>query len=98
MTAAFANGLASVLGVILNMIMIVVIASVIVSWVGADPNNPIVQILKRITEPLYRPFRPLTRMIPGPLDWTPFFVLLLVIFLQHSVIFYLRQYARSVVF
>jgi YggT family protein len=95
MTAAFANGLAGVLDSVLFVLQIVVIASVVISWVNADPGNPIVRAIRAVTEPLYAIFRPITRKIPGPFDWSPIFVLLLIIFLQRSVVFYLTQYARS---
>lgn len=95
MSAALANGIASVLNVILNFLQIVIIISVILSWVNADPYNPIVQIINRIVEPLYKPFRGLARKIPGPLDFTPFIVLLIIIFIKNSVVYYLMNYAAT---
>jgi YggT family protein len=65
-----------ILAAVLKLIQILVFASVIISWVG-DPHNPIVRMIHDITEPIYRPFRVITRKIPGPLDWTP--VLLLIV-------------------
>lgn len=95
MSAAMANGLAFVVDLILNMIQLMVIASIAVSWVGGDPRNPLVQIIRNTTEPLYRPFRKLTSAIPGPFDWAPFILILIVVFLQKSVGFYLHRLAMG---
>ena len=68
--------------VVLRMVQILVFASVLISWVGADPNNQMVQMVRSITEPLFRPFRKITRNIPGPLDWAPLMVLLIIVFVE----------------
>ena len=94
MDAAIASGLAGVISFILSMVQILVLASIIVSWVG-DPNNQIVQMIYAVTEPIYRPIRRFTNRIPGPFDWAPIAVILIIIFLQKSVVFYLNQYARG---
>lgn len=95
MSAAAANGLAFVLDLILNMIQLMVIASIVVSWVGGDPRNQLVQLVKNTTEPLYRPFRKFTSALPGPIDWAPFLLILIVVFLQKTVGFYLHRVAMS---
>lgn len=94
MDAAFASSLAAIIGFILNIVQLLVIASVIVSWVG-DPSNSIVQMISSVTEPMYRPIRKLTRNIPGPIDWAPMGVLLIVIAIERGVVAYLNAYARS---
>jgi len=93
MDAAFANGLAAIIDFLLNMVQVLVIASVLISWVGADSRNSIVQMIYQATEPMYRPIRRFTSRFPGPFDWAPLVVLLIIVFLQKSVVFYLRQYA-----
>ncbi len=95
MTASLANGLAFVFNLVLNMVQLLVIASVVVSWVGGDPRNQLVQMVKSATEPIYRPLRRLTSRIPGQMDWAPFAALLVVVFLQKTVVFYLMQIAHS---
>jgi YggT family protein len=95
MTAAVANGLASVIEVVLNMVQVLIFASIIVSWVGADPRNQIVQMINRITEPMYKPLRGLTSKIPGPFDWAPMILILIIIFLQKSLVAYLKNYAAT---
>ena len=89
------NGLAFVLGLIFNLVQLLVIASIIISWVNADPYNPIVRAIRGITEPLYRPLRRLTSRIPGPLDFAPLLLILMIVFLQKSLIPYLVELSRS---
>jgi YggT family protein len=64
---------------------IVVIARVVVSWVSADPYNPIVRFLYRATEPVLRPIR---SRLPdlGGLDISPMIVILGIMFLQRFLI------------
>ena len=84
MDAAIAQGLAGVISFILSVVQILVLASIVVSWVG-DPNNQIVQMIYSVTEPIYRPIRRYTNKIPGPFDWAPIVVILIIIFLQKSL-------------
>ncbi len=82
--------LGQVILVLFNMIQIVIFLSVMISWVGADPSNPIVSMVRNITEPLYRPLRPLTKKIPGPIDWAPMVLILIIVFLDRLI----RQWMR----
>ena len=73
-----ANGLLTVYKYIL-------LASVIISWVNADPYNPIVNFIYRVTEPALRRIR---RYMPdtGMIDLSPL-VLFAVIYLVQIVVF-----------
>lgn len=62
--------------------MWVVIISAIISWVNPDPYNPIVRILRGLTEPVYRCIR---RLIPtnfGGLDIASLLLILLIVFIR----------------
>ena len=54
----------------------VIIAAALVTWVSPDPRNPIVVILRQITEPVLAPAR---RLLPpwktGGLDFSPLIVI-----------------------
>ena len=95
MGAGFFDALATVLSIVFNFVQIVIVASVIISWVNADRSNQIVQMIHAVSEPIFRPFRKFTSKIPGPIDWTPMVVLLLIIFLQKWVIGTLMHLANS---
>lgn len=94
MDAALASSLAAIIHFILNIVQILVIASIIVSWVG-DRSNSIVQMIDQVTEPIYRPIRKFTRNIPGPFDWAPLGVLLIIVAIERGVVAYLEAYARN---
>jgi YggT family protein len=80
-----------VIELILNMAQVVVIASVIISWVGADPYNAIVQLIRNVTEPMYRPFRKLTQGFSGPIDLAPLIVLLIIATIQKGFLPYIKM-------
>ena len=81
-------GLAQVLNGILWLYQWILIARAVVSWVSADPRNPIVQFLLMATEPVIRVVR---RLLPAslryfPLDIAFLMVFGIVIFLQYGVV------------
>jgi YggT family protein len=90
MPNALVGMLSFIIELVLNMAQVIVIASVIISWVGADPYNAIVQLIRNITEPLYRPFRRLTEGFSGPIDLAPLIVLLIITTLQKGILPYLK--------
>lgn len=83
--------LSFVIELALNMAQVIVIASVIISWVGADPYNPIVQLIRNLTEPMYRPFRKLTQGFSGPIDLAPLIILLIITTLQRGILPHLKM-------
>ena len=89
MSELMMNGVGSVLNMILNVLQMLVFVSVFISLLGADPSNPIVNFVERTTEPVYRHIRQFTRTIPGPFDWAPFVVLLIIVFIQKTVVTWL---------
>ena len=92
MLGPLADGIAKILEYILNFIQLLIVASMLISWVGADPNNQIVRMIQAFTEPLFRPFRRMTRSWPsGPLDWGPTLCFLVVVFLHTVLIPYIRM-------
>jgi YggT family protein len=79
----------------LQLYSYVLIARAVVSWVSADPRNPIVSFLYAATEP---PLRLIRRRLPTSLRYFPldiaFLVLFgLVIFAQYGIVQSLVDYA-----
>lgn len=60
------------------VLTIIIFLRAIVSWFAANPSNPLVVILYRITEPLLMPLR---RIIPriGVMDITPVIAIVLLL-------------------
>lgn len=80
-----AGALGNVINLILGIVKVLVFASIITSWVG-DPSNSIVQTINSMVEPIYRPIRKITSRIPGPLDWAPIGVLIVIIVIEYLVV------------
>jgi YggT family protein len=75
------------IGWLLYLYSYVIIAAALISWVSPDPRNPIVVILRQITEPVLAPVR---RMLPpwktGGLDLSPIIVLLAIQFIERVIL------------
>jgi YggT family protein len=76
---------------VLEAYMWIVIIRALISWVNADPWNPIVRFLHQVTEPVLRPIR---RMLPAtPIDFSPVIVILGIYFLQMFLVLVLLRAA-----
>lgn len=89
--------LAKVFSLIIGIYTFIVAGAVIVSWVRADPYNPIVNFLYQVTEPVFSRFR---RFLPSFLyrtgiDWTPMLVIIILIFLETIISGTLRDIGIS---
>jgi YggT family protein len=88
-------GIAQVLSWILWFYQLVLIGYMVISWVNADPRNPIVNFLHAATDPALRVIR---RRLPTSLRYFPidvaFLVLFgLVIFANYALVRSLMDYA-----
>jgi YggT family protein len=66
---------------LLTIYKYLLLASVIISWINADPYNPIVNFIYRVTEPVLRRVR---RYMPntGMIDLSPLVVFALIYLVQ----------------
>jgi len=66
---------------LLTIYKYILLASVVISWVNADPYNPIVNFIYRATEPVLRKVR---RYMPntGMIDLSPVVVFFLIYLVQ----------------
>ncbi len=87
-------GVAAVLDMLLMILMFLMLGRVIISWVSADPYNPIVRFIHTSTEPLISLVRRYIPRIPGPLDWSVFIVFILIVFIRSFLVASLFDYAR----
>jgi len=81
------EAIANILNMVIGLYIWIVIIAALISWVRPDPYNPIVQILYRLTEPVYALIR---RYIPtnfGGFDIAP---LILILFLQFFQMFVVK--------
>jgi YggT family protein len=92
----FLNALAAVIDIALGAYIWLIIGRVIISWVNADPYNPIVRFLHGATDPVLEPIR---RRLPimGGLDLSPMLLILAIIFLRQFLVPTLQRMALSLI-
>ena len=68
-----------VIMVVLDIYTWVIIAAAVISWVTPNPYNPVVRLLRRLTEPVMAPIR---QLLPPwktfGLDFSPMIIILLI--------------------
>ncbi|MEW5773127.1 MAG: YggT family protein [Thermodesulfobacteriota bacterium] len=81
------QAIAQILDMALTAYMWVVIISAVLSWVNPDPYNPIVRILRNLTEPVFWKVRKLIPFaVVGGLDLTPVLVIFAIYFVRIFVV------------
>jgi YggT family protein len=80
------SALAQVLDIVLWLYMWIVLGRVIVSWVNADPTNPIVRFLYAATEPVLERARQWLPLQAGGFDLSPLIVWVAILFLQRFLV------------
>lgn len=93
---SFLVSVAKVLSILLTIYQYIILGSVIISWVNADPRNPIVRFLRQSTEPVFRPLR---RLLPQALfrtgiDFTPLVAWLLLLLIENFAVSTLFHYGQ----
>jgi len=93
----FVQALAGLLDMVLTLVMFVVIARAVLSWVSPDPHNPIVRIINQISEPILFPIR---RNVPylGGMDLSPIIALMVIFFLQTFLVQSLQHWAAGLIY
>lgn len=80
--------IAKILDMALSFYNMVVFGAVIMSWFRPDPRNPVIRVIRQLTEPVFSFIR---KRLPasffrGGLDVTPIIVFAAIIFLQTVVV------------
>jgi YggT family protein len=73
----------------------ILLGRVVISWVNADPYNPIVHFLYVATEPVLARVRRVLPVYAGGFDLSPIVVWIVVIFLQRFLIQSLYDLAHT---
>lgn len=86
----FILAVAKLINFVFDAYIFIVLARAVVSWVNADPYNPIVRFLIQATDPLLSRIR---RYVPllGGIDISPMILILAIIFLQGLLVPTLQQ-------
>ena len=90
----FIKAIADLLNFVLSAYIWIVIARAVISWVNADPHNPVVRFLHQVTDPVLNRIR---RFLPamGGFDLSPMVLIFAIIFLQSFLVPTLRQLAAG---
>jgi YggT family protein len=74
--------LVSFINFLLQAYMLMVVGRAVISWVNADPYNPIVRFLYETTEPVLSRIRRKIPISGGGIDFSPMILIIIIIFLQ----------------
>ena len=91
--STFLSAVATILHTVINVYIWVIIAAALISWVRPDPYNQIVQLLYRLTEPVYERLRRLVPTVIGGVDLAPIIVLLALQFIDRFFVRLMFAYA-----
>ena len=91
----FMMAIAQLVEFLLVAYMWIVIGRAVISWVNADPSNPIVRFLYEVTEPLLRRIRRLLPVSMGNIDFSPMILILAIMFLQNFLVPTLKRLAMG---
>ena len=82
---------AHIIDIALSIYLWIIIISAALTWVNPDPYNPIVRLLRQLTEPVLAPVRRLIPLRGIGIDFSPIIILLLIVFLQSFLVTSLIQ-------
>jgi YggT family protein len=88
----FLASLAVLINMLFNIIYILLVIRIILSWFQVSPYNELVQILFKITEPILAPFRRLPLQI-GAIDFSPVIAFIILRFINIFLVGVLRNLA-----
>ncbi len=91
----FMMAVAQLIDFLLTAYMWVIIGRAVISWVSADPGNPIVRFLYEATEPALSRIRRLLPMSMGGIDFSPMILIMAIMFLQSFLVPTLKQLAMG---
>jgi YggT family protein len=89
----FIRTVALLVDYLLAAYMFIIIGRAVVSWVSADPYNPIVRFLYEATEPVLSRIRGILPISAGGVDFSPVIVIMAIIFLREFLVPTLRHLA-----
>ncbi len=89
------EALSQILHMALNIYIWVIIIQALLSWVRPDPYNPIVQILNKLTMPVYAFVRGKVRTVFGGVDLAPLIIVFALQFIDIFLVKLISHFAAS---
>ena len=90
------GALAGLLDTVLTLYVWIIVGRAVISWVNADPYNPIVRMLCNLTDPVLDRLRQALPMSFGGIDMSPIVAIFIVWFLRAFLVTSLYDLARTV--
>lgn len=74
----------TLVGYLANVLYVLILVRILVSWLNVNPWNPIVHWLRVIVDPILKPFR---RILPslGGIDFSPLLAILVIFFVARVI-------------
>lgn len=91
----FWSSLYQLINLVFQVYTFIVLGRVIISWVNADPYNPIVRFLYNATEPVLQRIRRILPLQFGGFDFTPIALLFGLALLQNLLLQLIAQLHRG---
>ncbi len=92
----FLQAVAGLLDFVLTLYVWVIVGRAVISWVNADPYNPIVRMLCNLTDPVLDRLRQMLPMSFGGIDMSPIAAIFIAWFLRAFLVTSLYDLARAV--
>jgi len=92
----FMMALANLVDILLTAYIWILIGRAVISWVNADPRNPIVRFLHEVTEPVLSRIRKSLPISMGGIDFSPMILIMIIMFLQSFLVPTLKQMAMRI--
>ncbi len=92
----FLGALAGLLDTVLTLYVWIIVGRAVISWVNADPYNPIVRMLCNLTDPVLDRLRQALPVSFGGIDMSPIVAIFIVWFLRAFLVTSLYDLARAV--
>jgi len=92
----FMMAIAKLIDFLLTIYMWIIIGRAVISWVNADPYNPVVRFLVEATEPLLSRIRRILPISMGGIDFSPMILIMVIMFLQSFLVPTLKQIALGI--
>jgi YggT family protein len=94
--AGIINFLALILSILVRVFYFLIIARVILSWMGSYAFGFISEIIFKLTEPILRPLRTVIRVQTAGLDLSPLFALLALFLIERFLINWLLVLSANI--
>src|SRR2546426_895750 len=91
----FLSAVANLLKIVFIVVILLIVARALLSWVYPDPLHPVVRFLSRATEPVLRPVRHRLPTLAMGLDLSPMVVILALYFLKEFLVPVLHRLAMT---